>query len=85
MEGTGEFEMNGRGINDALNFKGTNELGKKLLGLGLERDVPSREPNLLTRLVVQDRGSAPVSQVLVAVRRVEEDHPSVFPDPPALA
>lgn len=30
-EETGEIEMDGRGINDALNFEGTYELGESFL------------------------------------------------------
>lgn len=81
-EGTREIETNGRGINDTLNSEGP---GGELLGLGLERNVPSKEPNLLTRLIIWGRSPLLVSHVLVVIRGVEESHSSVLPDPLASA
>lgn len=78
-EETGEFEMNSRRVNDALNLIWTNEPGGgELLGLGLERDVPSGETNL-TGLVVQGRIPVAVGQAPIVVRGVDESHPSVPP------
>lgn len=80
LEGTREFETNTSGVNDALNLIWANELVGGLPGMDLERDVLSREPNVLTRLAVQGRSLGVVSQAPVAVRDVAERHPSVHPD-----
>lgn len=67
-----KFKANGSRINDTFDLKWHNKTGRRFFGFHIKWDVPSVEPNLLTRLVHWSRSPPLVRQPLILVTSAQE-------------
>ena len=76
-----KFKANSSWINDTLNLKWPNEMGRQFSGFHVKQDVPGVEPNLLARLIHWSRSLLSICQHLILFVSVQESRFRFPPDP----